>query len=90
MSREFAISGREDVSRFIVHLTRNDKGDFEDGAAARKNFLSILKSKKILASRPHCLFNKQLEKLDEQKDRGVKGQRGQPLTQDISKNQVHR
>lgn len=65
MSREEALSGREDVSRFIIHLTRNDQNDFSDGATARHNFVAILKSKKILSVRGHCLYNNQLKKLDE-------------------------
>ena len=53
---------REDVSRFVVHLTRDDTADFDDrcGGAARQNFLSILNEKTILAVRPHCMHHKQL------------------------------
>jgi hypothetical protein len=37
MSNAQAISGREDVSRFVIHLTRNDKMDFQNGSTARNN-----------------------------------------------------
>jgi hypothetical protein len=62
MSRGTALDGREDVSRFVIHLTRNDKADFENGGTARGNFIKILKSRSIQAIRPHCLFNKKIEK----------------------------
>ena len=65
MSRSEAIAGREDVSRFVVHLTRNDRGDFSNGRSARDNFLDIITDGKIRAYQPHCLFNKQLGKADE-------------------------
>jgi hypothetical protein len=42
MSSADALAGREDVSRFVIHLTRNDKQDFRNGGSARKNFLKIL------------------------------------------------
>lgn len=65
-ARLFATTGREDISQFIVHLTRDDRDTFEEGGAtARRNFLAIMKSKKILAVRPHCLFNKRLKELTE-------------------------
>jgi hypothetical protein len=60
-----AIAGREDVSRFVIHLTRNDKEDFSDGASARANFLKIMTDQKIRALQPHCLFNKKLDGLAE-------------------------
>ncbi|MFA6980917.1 MAG: hypothetical protein WC209_16455 [Ignavibacteriaceae bacterium] len=56
-----ATSKREDYSRFIVHLTRNDTATFKNGATARENFISILKSRKIIATRPQCLYNKKLQ-----------------------------
>src|SRR5580704_12766957 len=61
MSSADALAGREDVSRFVIHLTRNDKQDFRDGGSARKNFVQILRERLIRAHRPHCLFNKELE-----------------------------
>jgi len=65
-ARLFATTGREDISQFIVHLTRDDRETFEEGGStARKNFLAIMKSRKILAVRPHCLFNKRLKELSD-------------------------
>lgn len=60
-----AIAGREDISQFIIHLTRDNRDTFEDGATARENFLDIIDSQKIIAVRPHCLFNKRLEKFSQ-------------------------
>lgn len=61
-----ATEGREDISRFVVHLTRDDRKDFsEGGGTARKNFLSITKDRKIVAYRPHCLHNRILDQLPE-------------------------
>ena len=66
MARSFATSGREDISQFIVHLTRDDRDTFDaGGSTARRNFLAIMKSRKIIAVRPHCLFNRRLEELTE-------------------------
>lgn len=48
--------GRGDVSRFLVHLTR-DYG----GAPARRNLLSMLLKKRIEARNPHCLFVHQIK-----------------------------
>lgn len=85
MSREDAIAGREDVSRFIVHLTRNDKIDFTNGATAKENFLDILKSKKILSVRPHCIFNKRLENVTD----GVRKKFNVACFTEIPLNQLH-
>jgi hypothetical protein len=65
MSREIALSGREDVSRFMVHLTRDDREDYSHGGTARANLLSILREKRISAISPHCTFNRSVEKLPE-------------------------
>jgi hypothetical protein len=66
MSREIALSGREDDSRFMVHLTRDDRSDHpDDGNTAKKNLLSILRSKCISAIEPHCTFNRRIKKLPE-------------------------
>ena len=63
---DLAIHGREDISRFIVHLTRDDSDDFsEGGATARSNFLSITKSRRIIAYRPHCLHSRRLSEVPE-------------------------
>lgn len=55
-----AKSNREDISRFVIHLTRDDRESFSNGSTARENFISIMKSKKIIASSAHCLHHKQL------------------------------
>src|SRR5262249_26568253 len=49
--------GREDISRFVVHLTRDDRDDNRRGGTARNNLFSILEDRSILALNPHCLFN---------------------------------
>lgn len=61
--RENVTEGREDLSRFVIHLTRNDKRDFSNGGTARENFLNILEQKEIKAFRPHCLYNKKIKDL---------------------------
>lgn len=61
--RETATTGREDFSRFVVHLTRDDSETFNNGSPARENFLKILKSRKIHAYRPHCIFSRRLNDL---------------------------
>jgi hypothetical protein len=55
MTKQYATAGREDISRFMVHLTR----DFEKngGKTARQNLISILLNGQILAANPHCFFN---------------------------------
>ncbi|AFZ27905.1 Protein of unknown function (DUF2743) [Cylindrospermum stagnale PCC 7417] len=66
-AKSLATDGREDISQFIVHLTRNDQKTFPDGGnTAKKNFQAILESRTILATRPHCLFNQQLDDLSDQ------------------------
>jgi hypothetical protein len=55
---------REDLSRFVVHLTRDDRDTFATGGAtARENFVSIVKERTIRRYRAHCLFNKRLKDL---------------------------
>ena len=54
-ARANAVEGRNDLSRFVIHLTRDDTRDFEDGASAADNFSAIVNDRKILALRPHCL-----------------------------------
>jgi len=54
---------RDDISQFVVHLTRDDRKDFSPGGAtARKNFLRILKERHIGAFSAHCIFNPLLGK----------------------------
>ena len=47
---------REDLSRFLVHLTRD-----YDGTCARLNLVNILKEKKIYARNAHCLVKHKIE-----------------------------
>ena len=62
-----AARGRKDLSRFLVHLTRDDRESFPTGGkTAEENFKAIINEKAIRAFRPHCLFNKAIEKLPEQ------------------------
>jgi len=49
---------REDLSRFLVHLTR-DYG----GTPARSNLINILKVKKIYARNAHCLVMHKIKKM---------------------------
>src|SRR5712671_5092005 len=64
MNRSNVTERREDFSRFVVHLTRNNRGDFpRTGNTARNNFLSILERQKIGAYRPHCLHSSRLDDL---------------------------
>jgi len=51
---------REDLSRFIVHLTRDDRRDFKNGQSARRNFQSIYRQKVIRAYQAHCLHRHKL------------------------------
>lgn len=51
-------SEREDLSRFLIHLTRDS-----DEAKARDNLVSILRDKKIKARNAHCLFHHEFARL---------------------------
>lgn len=64
MPTKEALRGREDVSRFLIHLTRDDRKDNKNGRTARRNLANILSEQKIRAFNPHCLFNRKIEKLD--------------------------
>ena len=57
---------REDLSRFIVHLTRDDRRDFKHGQTARQNFISIYEDKTIRPYRAHCLHKHKVEALPRQ------------------------
>lgn len=50
---------RDDISRFLVHLTR----DF-GGKTAEQNLLSMLKSRSIKARNPHCLFQHKFQQFN--------------------------
>lgn len=57
---------REDISRFVVHLTRAGTSDWpKGGATAYDNLTAILEQQCIKAFRPHCLHKKDIEKIDE-------------------------
>lgn len=67
MSISHALKGRDDISQFVVHLTRDDTKDFGDrGGTARENFVKILLEKRVGAFRSHCQFNPQLKKIGEE------------------------
>lgn len=57
IGRPQVTESREDVSRFMVHLTRNDSGEWTGGGGdtARRNFLAIYNDRTILAPKAHCL-----------------------------------
>ena len=50
-----AAASRDDISKFVVHLTRH-----HDGVSARTNLVSILNEKVIEARNAHCLFKYEL------------------------------
>jgi len=60
--RKNAIKGREDISRFVIHLTRDDRGDFSDGGSAEENFRAIIEDRRIGAYQPHCIHSKEIPK----------------------------
>ncbi len=49
---------RDDLSRYLVHLTRDYKG-----ASAQSNLVSMLRSRKIKARNAHCLFQPRIENI---------------------------
>jgi hypothetical protein len=57
------IERRDDMSHFLVHLTRDDSDTFTNGDTASINFISILKSRTIHANSPHCLHNSVIKQL---------------------------
>lgn len=65
MNIEQVLSKRGDISKYLIHLTR----DTRDGNSAKENLLSILQNEIINARNHHCLFTPVLEKenLDIQK-----------------------
>jgi len=58
-ARDKAVEGRNDLSRFLVHLTRDDREDAKsygwNGGTAAENFIGIMEDSTIYALRPHCL-----------------------------------
>lgn len=64
-ARAKAVEGRNDLSRFVIHLTRDDTKDtdtFVRGQSAADNFDGIVDDRKILALRPHCLHANRIPK----------------------------
>lgn len=56
-----AVEGRGDISRFVVHLTRDDRKDFpRGGASAAENFDSIVRERRVRAYIPHCLHKERI------------------------------
>ena len=53
---------RNDLSRYMVHLTRDNKADFgKDGRSARGTFIAIWNSLKIRARKAHCLHRRRIK-----------------------------
>jgi hypothetical protein len=68
MNRVEAAQDRHDISRFMVHLTRDDRNTFfENGRPARDNFLSILDSQQITAFGSHCLHRPKIPDFHQKK-----------------------
>ena len=56
--RARAVEGRGDLSRFVIHLTRDDRADGDEhvrGQSAQANFRGIIDGRQVMALRPHCL-----------------------------------
>ena len=64
---QLARKKRDDMSPFMVHLTRDDRGEYggEGGQTALANFTSILEETRIRAYRTHCLHGKQVRQLSD-------------------------
>ena len=58
--KQNAIKGREDISRFVVHLTRDDTNDFSNGGSAEENFRAIIVDRRIGAYQPHCIHSNEI------------------------------
>lgn len=56
---------RDDISRFMVHLTRDDVREWPvgEGGDASRNFQKIMEEKTIRAIKPHCLHGDRVRKL---------------------------
>lgn len=58
---ELVTRKRADLSRYFVHLTRDNKADFgKDGKSARGTFAAIWNSQKIRARKVHCLHQRKI------------------------------
>jgi len=58
-----AARDRGDLSKYMVHLTRDDSSTYPGGQAATDNFSSILNDLEIRAYGAHCLHGKQVKAL---------------------------
>lgn len=63
MNIEEVLAKRDDISQFLVHLTR-DTLDWDENTA-EQNLISILEDKAIHAYKHHCLFSPLINKLDD-------------------------
>ena len=61
IGRPEVTESREDISRFMVHLTRDDSNEWDEGQSAKRNFLAIYNDRKILALKAHCLHAKKVQ-----------------------------
>jgi hypothetical protein len=66
-NKQAMIEKRADISKLVVHLTRDDSATFPRGADAESNFLSILADQEVTAHRAHSLYAKQVPKEHEEK-----------------------
>ena len=58
-----AVRGRDDISPFLVHLTRDNSESHPDGKSARKNLVSIYNTERVRATGHHCLYSHEIRKL---------------------------
>ena len=65
-SAKAATRHRSDYSRCIVHLTRDDRATFTNGARARENLLQILRNKSIWSVKPHCIYKEKIAKFSKE------------------------
>ena len=61
-----ATRDRGDLSRYMVHLTRDDSNTYPGGQSAEKNFTAILDDLEIRAYGAHCLHVKQVKALGDE------------------------
>ena len=61
-----AASDRDDLSRYMVHLTRDDRNTYPGGQSAEKNFAAILDDLEIQACGAHCLHSRQVKALGDE------------------------
>lgn len=71
-SSKTATQHRTDYSRCIVHLTRDDRKSFTNGASARENLLQILRNKSIWSVKPHCIYNDKISNFSKEQQDGYR------------------